>query len=268
MRAVRHIAINVFKESVRDKVLYNLVFFAILLMAMSYLLSQLTAGQDIKIIKDLGLAAMSLFGLFIAVFIGIGLVSKEVERRSIYGLLSKPIRRQEFVIGKYLGLVLTLAVNLAVMTIAYYAVLAAMAWVAGSWFKPGWEAPAIDPRLMKAVFMIMLQLMMVTAVAILFSTFSSPLLAAALTVGLYVVGHFNADLKRFDAIIDSRPAVYLARGLYYVLPNMAPFDIKAQVVHAIPVPTGYLLMNTLYACLYIAALLTAATFIFLRRDFK
>src|SRR3954454_21467452 len=113
MRAVRYIAVNVFKESVRDKVLYNLVIFAVLLIAVSFLIGQLTAGQDIKIIKDLGLAAISLFGLFIAVFIGIQLVSKEVERRSIYSLLSKPIQRHQLVLGKYLGLVLTLAVNLA-----------------------------------------------------------------------------------------------------------------------------------------------------------
>ena len=91
MRVIRTIAVNVFRESVRDKVLYNLVFFAVLLIGVSYLLGQLTAGQDVKIIKDLGLAAMSLFGLFIAVFIGIGLVSKEVEKRSIYALLAKPI---------------------------------------------------------------------------------------------------------------------------------------------------------------------------------
>src|SRR2546423_15645312 len=127
MRAVRFIAINVFRESVRDKVLYNLVFFAIMLMAVSYLLGQLTAGQDIKIIKDLGLAAIAIFGLFIATFIGIGFVSKEVERRSIYSLLSKPIRRQEFVLGKYCGLVLTLVVNIAMMACALYAVLAYMA---------------------------------------------------------------------------------------------------------------------------------------------
>src|SRR5205809_4603009 len=101
MRVVGQIAVNVFKESVRDKVLYNLVFFAVLLIAISYLLGQLTAGQDIKVIKDLGLAAISLFGLFIAVFIGIGLVSKEVERRSIYSLLSKPIRRSQLIVGKY-----------------------------------------------------------------------------------------------------------------------------------------------------------------------
>src|SRR6476659_8207142 len=120
VRAVRVVAVNVFRESVRDRVPYNLVLFALLLIASSYLLGQLTAGQDVKIIKDLGLSATSLFGLFIAIFIGIGLVSKEVERRSIYALLSKPISRPQFVLGKYAGLVLTLAVNVAVMSIALY----------------------------------------------------------------------------------------------------------------------------------------------------
>jgi ABC-type transport system involved in multi-copper enzyme maturation permease subunit len=268
MRVIRSIAVNVFRESIRDKVLYNLVLFAVMLMAASYLLSQLTAGYEIKIIKDLGLAAMSLFGLFIAVFIGIGLVSKEVEKRSIYALLSKPIRREEFIIGKYAGLVLTLLVNIAVMTAAYYAVLGVMAWREGAWFKPHWEAPALDPALLKAIGMIVLQLMIVTAIALLFSTFSSPMLAAALTFGLYAVGHFNADLRNFETVVDSKPVVYLARTLYYLLPNMAPFDIKAQVVHAVPVPAGYLLLNTAYAALYIGALLTGATFIFMRRDFK
>src|SRR3982751_6701048 len=120
MRAVGWIAIHVFREAGRDKVLYNLVLFAILLMGASFLIGQLTAGQDVKIIKDLGLAATSIFGLFIAVFIGIGLVSKEVERRSIYALLSKPVSRPQFIAGKYAGLVLTLAVNITVMAIALY----------------------------------------------------------------------------------------------------------------------------------------------------
>src|SRR3990172_4083490 len=130
MGAVRYIALNVFRESVRDKVLYNLVFFAVMLMAASYLIGQLTAGQDVKIIKDLGLSATAVFGLFIAVFIGIGLVSKEVERRSVYGLLSKPISRPQFIAGKYAGLVLTLAVNVAVMTIALYGGLGSRPWMA------------------------------------------------------------------------------------------------------------------------------------------
>src|SRR5204863_2671728 len=118
MKAILEIAVNVFRESVRDKVLYNLVLFAVLMIGASYLVGQLTAGQDLKIIKDLGLSATSIFGLFIAVFIGIGLVSKEVERRSIYGLLSKPIHRSHIVLGKFAGLVLTLAVNLTVMAVA------------------------------------------------------------------------------------------------------------------------------------------------------
>src|SRR5438874_3000370 len=123
MSATLAIAVNAFRESVRDKVLYNLVLFAILLIGASYLLGQLTAGQDVKIIKDLGLAATSVFGLFIAIFIGIGLVSKEVERRSIYSLLSKPVSRAQFITGKYAGLVLTLAVNVSVLAIALYAIL-------------------------------------------------------------------------------------------------------------------------------------------------
>jgi Cu-processing system permease protein len=268
MGVVRHIAVNVFRESIRDKVLYNLVFFAVMLIAVSYLLGQLTAGQEIKIIKDLGLAAMSLFGLFIAVFIGIGLVSKEVEKRSIYALLAKPVRRQEFIVGKYLGLVLTLLVNMAIMTAAYYAVLGAMAWVDGAWFRPHWEAPALDPALLKAIGMIFVQLTIVIAVALLFSTFSSPMLAAALTFGLYVVGHFNADLRSFETIVDSKPVAYLARSLYYLLPNLAPFDVKAQVVHGVHVPAGLLLFNTAYAMAYVAVLLLGATVIFARRDFK
>ena len=138
MRSIGVIALNVFRESVRDKVLYNLVLFAIVLMGASYLIGQLTAGQDVKIIKDLGLAATSIFGLFIAVFIGIGLVSKEVEKRSIYSLLAKPIERYHLVVGKYLGLVLTLAVNLAVMAVALYIVLAYMAWMAPPFTAP-WD---------------------------------------------------------------------------------------------------------------------------------
>src|SRR5678815_4987878 len=153
MRVVGHIAVNVFRESVRDKVLYNLVIFAVLLIAVSFLLGQLTAGQDIKIIKDLGLAAMSLFGLFIAVFIGIGLVSKEVERRSIYSLLSKPIHRYELVLGKYAGLILV-------------------------------------------------ELSVVTAIALFFSTFSTPILSAAFTFALWIAGHFSADLRNFEQVVQ------------------------------------------------------------------
>ena len=173
MIIIGRIAVSVFKESVRDKVLYSLVAFATLLIAVSYLLGQLTAGQDVKIIKDFGLAAIATFGLFIAVFIGIGLVWKEVDRRSIYSLLSKPIRRHEFILGKYAGLALTLFVNVAIMTMAFYAVLAYMNTQFAESARAAWPAPATDAGMLLAIALIFLELLLVTAVALLFSTFSS-----------------------------------------------------------------------------------------------
>jgi ABC-type transport system involved in multi-copper enzyme maturation permease subunit len=262
------IALNVFRESVRDKVLYNLVLFAIVLIGASYLLGQLTAGQDVKIIKDLGLAATSVFGLFIAVFIGIGLVSKEVERRSAYSLLAKPIHRYQMIAGKFAGLALTLAVNVAIMAAALYAVLAYMRWGVPANVQQAWDAPALDPAMLKALLLILLELMIITAIALFFSTFSTPILSAAFTVGLFIVGHFSSDLRNFEQVVESPAAAKLARGLYWVLPNLAQFDVKAQVVHAEPVPLGYIALTGLYAALYIAVLLLAAMVIFSRRDFK
>jgi len=268
MRAVAVIAVNVFRESVRDKVLYNLVLFAVLLIGASYLLGQLTAGQDVKIIKDLGLAATSIFGLFIAIFIGIGLVSKEVERRSIYSLLAKPIRRSQLVAGKYAGLTLTLAVNVALMAAALYAVLAYMAAGVGPDAQRVWDAPSLDPALAKAVLLIFVELMLVTAIALFFSTFSTPILSAAFTFALFIVGHFSVDLRNFDQVVDSAAAAKIARGLYWVLPNLAQFDVKAQVVHGQPVPAGYVALVCAYGLVYIGLLLTLAISVFSRRDFK
>jgi ABC-type transport system involved in multi-copper enzyme maturation permease subunit len=266
--ATAAIAINVFRESVRDKVLYNLGLFAILLIGASYLIGQLTAGQDVKIIKDLGLAATSMFGLFIAVFIGIGLVSKEVERRSVYALLAKPIHRYQIVLGKYCGLILTLTVNVSVMALALYLVLTYMSWDVEPDVIRMWDAPARDPALLKAIGLILVELMLVTAIALFFSTFSTPILSAALTFGLFVVGHFSSDLRNFQDVVDSPAAARLARGLYWVLPNLAQFDVKDNVVHGMPVPMAYLAMTVGYGVLYIAMLLVLSMFIFSRRDFK
>jgi ABC-type transport system involved in multi-copper enzyme maturation permease subunit len=262
------IAASVFRESVRDRVPYNLVIFAILLMGASYLLGQLTAGQELKIIKDLGLAAMSMFGLFIALFIGIGLVSKEVERRSIYGLLSKPISRAQFLLGKYVGLVVTLVVNVGVMSVALYAVLGYMAVTESEDFKRGWEAPALDPMLIVAIGLILLGLMLVTAIALLFSTFSSPMVSAATTLGLYVAGHFSDDLRHLDQSVDSRVAGVLGRLLSYLLPDLSVFDVKARVVHGLPVPFDEVAWAVGYGLVYIVGLLAVSILIFNRRDFK
>jgi ABC-type transport system involved in multi-copper enzyme maturation permease subunit len=268
MSVIGLVAVNVFRESVRDKVLYGLVVFAVLLMAASFLIGQLTAGQDVKIIKDLGLAAISMFGLAIAVFIGVGLVWKEVEKRSIYTVLVKPVTRTQFVLGKYCGLVLTLVVNVVVMTAAFYAVLASMRWMLGAEASAGWAAPATDPAMLKAVALIGVELALVTAIALFFSTFSSPFLSSLLTLGLWVIGQFAADFRNLGAILESRAIGAMGRVMYYVLPNFSAFDIKAQVVSAVPVPFAYVAVTALYGVVYVALVLTASVMVFSRRDFK
>jgi ABC-type transport system involved in multi-copper enzyme maturation permease subunit len=268
IRTIGWVAVSVFKESVRDRVPYNLALFAILLIGSSYLLGQLTAGQDVKIIKDLGLAATAVFGLFIAIFIGIGLVSKEVERRSVYSLLSKPMSRAQFIIGKYAGLVLTLAVNVSVMTVALYAVLAYMTYTESPQMRAAWDAPGIDPRMLKAIALIFMQLMIITAIALFFSTFSTPMLSAALTFGFFVTGHFNADFKNFDRVVDSRAAAWIARGVYHIIPDFSAFDVKTEVVHGLPVTAGYMMTTAAYGLAYVAGLLVMAVLIFSRKDFR
>jgi ABC-type transport system involved in multi-copper enzyme maturation permease subunit len=268
MNAVRSVAGAVFRETVRDRVFYNLVLFAVLLVAASILIGQLTAGQDVKIIKDLGLAATSLFGLFISIFVGIHLVSKEVDRRSVYPLLAKPVRRSELIVGKYAGLLLTLLANIIVMTVAIYAVLFFLSRGVPANIQSAWDAPAMDPALLAAIALIYLNLAVVTAVAVFFSTYSSPMLSAAFTIGIYVAGQFSADLKRLDLIVDSPAAATLAKACYYVLPDFAKFDIKLAVVHGIPVSGAYLISTAAYAAMYVAALLFGAVMIFSRRDFK
>jgi Cu-processing system permease protein len=265
---VARIAANVFKESVRDKVLYSIVLFAMIVIAASLLLGQLTAGQEVKIIKDLGLSAISLFGHFIAIFIGIGLVSKEVERRSIYALLAKPMSRTELLVGKFFGLLSTLTVNVAVMNAALVAVLAVYAALAPPGMAKAWEAPATDPMIVVAAFLILAELAVVTAIAIFFSTFTSPVLAAAFTVGLVIAGQFGGDLKNFEHVVESAPVAWAARGLYYLLPNLASFDVKSQFVHAHPIAPSYVAMTVAYGVLYVSALLTMAAVFFSRRDFK
>jgi Cu-processing system permease protein len=268
MTAIGLVALAVYRESVRDRVPLTIAGFGVLLVAASYLISQLTAGQDLKIIKDIGLAALNILGLLIAVFIGIGLVAKEVERRSIYSLLSKPLTREQFLLGKYFGLVMTLAVNLGAMVVAYYAVLLYQDLTVSPGVRATWPAPALDPRLLLAIALIFGELMLVTAVALFFSTFSSPLLSILLTLGLWVAGHFNTDLRQFEQVVDSPPLAYVARGLYYLLPNLAPFNIKAEVVHGVPVSAGHVLLTLAYAGVYASALLVAAMAIFRRKDFK
>jgi len=255
LRKIGYVALNTYRETVRDKVLYNLVLFALVMIGSSYVLGAISVYQEIKVIKDLGLAAISIFGMIIAIFIGIGLVSKEMERRTLYSVLPKPISRSQFLLGKYFGLCLTLLVNVAVMTVGLYVLLFLM------------KHP-FDPALLKAIFLIYLKLDLLVAVAILFSTFTTPILAGLFAGFVYVAGYFSSDLKNLEGVVDSAFLPQLTRVLYYVLPNFKNFDVKAAVVAGDPVPLSQLSWATAYAAVYVALLLVASCWIFRKRNLK
>lgn len=267
-RRIRLVAWHVFREGVRDRMLFAVVGFSVLLVAASFLLGQLTAGQDMKIIKDLGLGVIEASGVLLSVLTGVGLVAREIERRSIYALLARPMARWEFILGKYLGLVATLTGHVAVMTAALYAVLTWIAWTTPAAVRAGWEAPAADPALLAAVLMILAELAVLTAVALFFSTFSSSALWSSLfSLGIFIAGTFAADLRAFTAA-GAAPARWVGQATAALLPAFSAFDVKAQVVHGLGVPAAYVAMTLASGALYVTALLVAAIAIFDRRDFQ
>jgi ABC-type transport system involved in multi-copper enzyme maturation permease subunit len=252
------IARNTFREAVRDRVLYNLVLFVLLLIAGAIFLGELSAGQESKIIVDLGLSAMLLFGVFIAILVGVGLVYKEIERRTLYAILSKPIGRDQFLLGKYLGLCLTLLVNVLIMGLG---VSLALVYV-----RRGWD-PLVS-KIWPAILLIYVELMIVTGVALLFSTFSSPALSALLTFFVFIIGHFSADLKALGNTAGSLPARLVFRSLYYALPNLSNYSMITAAAHGSMPEARVLAVSIVYAIVYIVVLLAAATLVFSRRNFK
>jgi ABC-type transport system involved in multi-copper enzyme maturation permease subunit len=270
VRRIGLVAWHVFKESVRDRVLYGIGAFALVLVAASILIGQITAGEDVKIIKDLGLVAIELAGLLMTVFIGVGLVAREIERRSIFSLLSKPLPRWEFIVGKYLGLVLTILVNLVGMTAALYLMLAWLNWGELEVVRQAWDAPATDPRLLIQVLFIFGELALLTAIALFFSTFSSSaLLSVVFTIGIFVVGLFSADLRNFGQMVEVPGLVARAvSGIGWVVPAFSIFDAKNAVVHNLPIGSERVLATMLYAAMYTVVSLGGAVALFSRREFK
>jgi len=252
------IARNAFREAVRDRVLYNLVLFVLLLTGASVFIGELSGGQERKVIVDLGLSAMLLFGVFIAIFVGVGLVYKEIERRTIYAVFSKPVGRGEFLVGKYLGLCLTLLVNVLVMGVG---VSLALVYVSHGWDQ-------LIPTIWPAVLLIYMELMLLTATALLFSSFSSPALSALLTFMVFIIGHFSTDLKSLAASLGGSGARWLFTSLYYLLPNLSNYSFITPAAHGRAPSPGFVFATALYAFVYIAVILAAATLVFSRRNFK
>jgi ABC-type transport system involved in multi-copper enzyme maturation permease subunit len=251
---IRAIALNTFKEAIKDRILYLVFFFATVCLVFSHLLALLTVGDQIKIITDVGLAAISLFGALMAILVGTGLVYKEIDKKTIYSLLSKPIHRYQFLLGKFFGLVLTLFVIISLMSVIFLLVLFLHT------FHVEW-------RMFAVILLIFIELSLITSVAILFSTFSTPILSSVFTLAFYLIGHFSWGLETLIQKIQSGFLKILAQVFYTLLPDLENFNYKTEIVHHLPIPANVLILSTLYGVAYTSFILALAMFIFRKRDF-
>jgi ABC-type transport system involved in multi-copper enzyme maturation permease subunit len=254
---VSFVAFNTFREAVRDRVLYNLIAFALLMAAAAVLVGEISIDIERLVVINLGLTAVSLFGVVIAIFIGISLVSKEIEKKTLYTVLSRPVRRWEFVVGKFFGLTGTLVVNTFFMAIG---VFLALLYVAHRFQKT-------DAWILAALYFIVLEFLIVCALALLFSSFSTPLMSAVFTFALFVVGSLADDLRGFAHISHGVIGV-VATAVAYLVPNFSTFNIINQVAHGDGVPGRLIFLNTVYAVLYSVTAISGAVLIFQRRDLK
>jgi ABC-type transport system involved in multi-copper enzyme maturation permease subunit len=254
---IAYIASNTFREAVRDRVLYNLIAFVLLLSGAAILVGQISIEIEKLVVINLGLTAVSLFGVVIAIFIGIGLVSKEIEKRTLYTVLSRPVRRWEFIVGKFFGLSATLVVNTFFMAIGVFAAL----------FYISHKFVRADALILLALYFIILEFLIICSLALLFSSFSSPLLSAVFAFSLFVIGSFAEDLRNFAAMTHGFTR-WLATGAAYLVPNFSAFNVISSIAHEQPVAAQLVLQNTLYALFYAIMALSGAVLIFEYRDLK
>ena len=249
------IAINTVRDAVRNRVLYALVFFALVMIGTSALLATLSYVERPRILQDVGLAAIRFFGAAIAIFMGVGLIHREVERRTIYTILSKPVTRAQFLAGKYLGLVATLWLQLAIMVAAF----ALASLVAGA---PLGAGHAI------ALGLTALELAVVIAFATLFSSFATPFLAACYSLGLYLVGHLTRDLRGLGASSDSEWVELVTTWIHRVFPDLSALNRSIEAVHGLPVPLPEVGWAVLSGVAWSLGFLLVAVVVFERRDFR
>lgn len=249
------IAGNTVREAIRHRVLYTLLFFALTLIGTGVLLATLSYVERDRILQDIGLSATRVFAVAIAIFVGIHLVHREVDRRTIFTVLSKPITRSEFLLGKYLGLVATLWLQIAVMGLAFVAV----SLLAGA---PLGRVHAAALALIGA------EVAVVVAVALFFSSFTTPMLASLFTAGLWVIGQLSRDLRALGAQSDSEGVRNATAALYRALPDFQAFDLGAHAARGLAIAASDVWLPLAYATGYAVLVLTVATWIFERRDFR
>jgi Cu-processing system permease protein len=249
------IAANTVREAVRSRLLYTLLFFAVLLICAGLLLSALSYVENDRILQDVGLGAMRLFGVAIALFVGVGLIHREVERRTVYTILSKPLSRAEFLLGKFAGLVLTVWMQLAIMVLVFVVV----SRLSGAPLGGGHAA---------AFVLLAVELALVVAIAIFFSAFTTPMLSSLFAGGLWLVGNLTRDLREIGEA-SREPGVELATAwVHRLLPDLASFNLSIEAVHGLPVAASDLWLPLGYGIAYCAVVLVGAVVIFERRDFR
>jgi ABC-type transport system involved in multi-copper enzyme maturation permease subunit len=249
------IATNGFREVMRDRIFWVIGFYALIVVAAWRLLPDVSIGADRKILADVGAAAASLLGVVVAIFVGTGLVNKEIEKRTVFVLVTKPVNRAEFIIGKHLGLSGVMAVVVAGMTAIYMLVL----HLAKVSYQP-------TPILIASVYLF-LELLVIIAAAIVFGVFTSSILAALLTFSLYIVGHLGESMVKLADVTKNPEFQKFTNNLYLFLPDLSRFNLKNDAVYGIIPPPGVLLGNAGYAILYSSILLAIAIFIFSKREF-
>ncbi|MDZ4875430.1 MAG: hypothetical protein CLLPBCKN_004826 [Chroococcidiopsis cubana SAG 39.79] len=248
---------NVFREVVRDRILYIIALYALLLSGAVMLIPQIAGGAEDKIILDFGLAAMNVLGLIVAVFVGTGLVNKEIEKRTVLVLIAKPISHSEFITGKHLGLAAVLGALLIAMTAIFLALL-----------QLNQLAYPLDSVLLAVVYLF-LQLSLITAIALVLGVFTSTVLATLLCFGIYLMGNLSQDLLEFGRLSKNPAIEQLVRNLYLVLPDLSRLDLKNQAVYgfsALP-DAMTLITNAIYGVVYTVLMLAIAIIVFSRREF-
>lgn len=255
MGKIAAIGLNTFRESVRDKIFYSLLAFAMLILGFSVVLGNLSLGDTYKIIQDFGLMAISLFGTLTAIFVGIGMVYKEMDKRTIYVILAKPVARWQFLLGKYGGLSLTLLLMELAMTVCLFIVCYL--------FKG-----LLPFNTIYAIIAIAVELQLILAAALLFSTFSTPFLSGMFTLAVFIIGHVAVDLKVIADKFEESWAKSLIDGLYYILPNLERLNFKAAAVHHLEITPSHFLGSLLYGLVYTVIILLGAILIFNQRNMK
>lgn len=251
---IKAIALNTFKEAMRDRILYLLLFIALISLVFSRLLALITVGDRLKIITDVGLASLSFFGALMAILMGTGLVYKEIDKKTIYTLLSKPIHRYQFLLGKFFGLILTLFVMLFLMSVIFIFILLL-------------HSGKIQWGMLLAFAFIFLEMCLITSVALLFSCFSTPILSSIFSLSFYLIGHVSWGM---ETLINKMPAGIgktMVKGLYLFIPDLENFNFKTEIVHGLPIPPSIFLYATGYGIMYTVLVLLVAILVFRRRDF-